>query len=101
MNCECFYVVPSMTKARQVIDLIKDMDVEFYPVTISKNTKEFKATPDYDNMEKPFTVKEGSLLVFAQGKYRYMYDIKDLKAKCGFFVNPDDFDCIVDLEEIE
>lgn len=101
MNCECFYVVPSMTKAQEVVERIKKMDAELYPVTISKTTKEFKATQDYDNQEKPFTVEKNSLLVFAQGKYHCMSDIKDLKIKCGFFVNPDDFDYIVDLEEIE
>ena len=101
MNCECFYVVPSMTKATEVIERIKGMNVELYPITISKTTKEFKATQDHYNREKPFTVEEGSLLVFAQGKYHYMCDIKDLEIKCGFFVNPNDFDYIVDLERIE
>lgn len=87
MNCECFYVVPSMTDAKKVVDRFKGMNVT--PISISKATKDFRASSYYGMECGTFKVKEGRLLVFAFGPYNDLYGMDDI-AKRGFFINSDD-----------
>lgn len=88
MNCECFYVVKdgSLEKARELATNIERLvgDAELFTCAISQVTKEFTATPDYDNFGKSFKVKEGSWLVFVSGKYHVMCEIRPRNARRGF-----------------
>lgn len=113
MNCECFYIVKDGTRdaardlAKQIADTADAKGMELYPVCISLAVSDFKATSDYDNEGRSFTVKAGDWLVFVQGKYHCMCEIRPKGGKRGFpnMVIHDDFydhfpDYAVDMENI-
>ncbi len=94
MNCECFYVVKdnSFEAARELakeIDRVAErQEEEVYPVCISRAIKDFYATSDYDNWGTTFKIKDGTWLVFAQGKDYCMNRIRPKGGRRGF---PDQF----------
>ena len=115
MNCECFYVVKGGTieDARKLVDTInktaEKREEEIYPVYISKAKKSFLASTNYDGFyhHPRYRVKEGDLLVFAQGKDYCMYRTRMTGGKRGFPVYEikgdfyeNFYDYIEDIEEV-
>jgi len=83
MNCECMYYRKGATKD-ELLQLVKEVKWigkfnELYPVALSQIDKKCKAYVDYDDMDlnnaKYKTISAGSLVLFAAGKYQYMYPI--------------------------
>ena len=92
MNTECMYILEkekqTLEDAKEFCKYLDELAArkyeEVYSTFISKALKDFKVTPDYDGYGRAFTVKKGTIFVWAYGKDYCMYRLYPIGARRGF-----------------
>lgn len=78
MNTECMYVLKNQTIdaakdfCKYLDNLATEKEIELYPTYVSVAKRDFRVTPDYDGFMGSFTVKKGTIFVWAYGKDYHM-----------------------------
>lgn len=84
MNCECIYYSRDtgkdkwyMNHLRSLAAIINGRGVELFPnESLSEIKEDVKCYVDYYDGGKTVTIPAGSKVLFAYGKYHYMYEIR-------------------------